>query len=361
MRINISIYISCILLTSYQFALAQSVGIGTTTPSPKAALEIQAAGSQGMILPRLNANDTISLSPLGAREKGLTFYDTLDNVIRLWNGAAWDTYSPQSSPSPPNTWSMAGNNIPSGAFIGSTNDQSFDIRTDNTNRMFFSNNGNIGIGTTTPEYEVDFQTNDNVKLQLSARYNIASEPYNLNTSSDRARFIVAFEDGAFRQALVLGDLDGGGSSNTIFGISQSSNSGSTWDPSLTISGNGNVGINKNAATSTLDVNGTFALSEGTVSSPINSPLETGNNSFISFVGVSSTIIISGIDNPSPGKIIILNNTTNQDVILRSNSNTVPASLRISTGNNDLVINGRGTATLIYSEAVSRWILLSFRM
>ena len=47
-------------------------------------------------------------------------------------------------------WYLTGNSLSGGEFIGSTTNNSFRIRTNNTERMIIDSNGLVGIGTTTP-------------------------------------------------------------------------------------------------------------------------------------------------------------------------------------------------------------------
>lgn len=78
-----------LLILSGTLANAQnSVGIGTRNPNPKSVLDLRASGSQGILVPRLQASDTTTFWA-GATEKGILFYDTLGAVFRYYNGSKW--------------------------------------------------------------------------------------------------------------------------------------------------------------------------------------------------------------------------------------------------------------------------------
>lgn len=81
-----------ILLTILStFSYSQSVGIGTNTPDPKAALDVQSdvATPQGMYIPRLKAAQRMGMS-LDATNIGLLVYDVDSLAIMHWTGTKWD-------------------------------------------------------------------------------------------------------------------------------------------------------------------------------------------------------------------------------------------------------------------------------
>lgn len=73
--------------------VSAQVGIGTTTPSPNAVLDLNAPGNnQGFLVPRLTTAQRTApsfTSALSVVEKGLLVFDTGTNKFYYWNGAAW--------------------------------------------------------------------------------------------------------------------------------------------------------------------------------------------------------------------------------------------------------------------------------
>jgi hypothetical protein len=86
MKIIVSTFV---LLLVCHLLKAQSVGIGTSTPHPSAALEINSI-NKGLLLPRVN--DTGSIS--GA-VKGLIIYSNADNKTWQYNGSRWQPLASQ--------------------------------------------------------------------------------------------------------------------------------------------------------------------------------------------------------------------------------------------------------------------------
>lgn len=77
----------------------QSVGIGTSSPNPRAVLQLVSPGqNQGFLLPKLTTTQITTLGgSLSATDIGLMVYDSLLQQIRYWNGTAWLTVSTATS------------------------------------------------------------------------------------------------------------------------------------------------------------------------------------------------------------------------------------------------------------------------
>ncbi len=73
----------CLLLAQF-CSRGQGVGIGTTTPDPKAVLELKSA-TQGLLMPRLADTNAIT----GGGIAGLLIYSTSDNKVYYHNGSYW--------------------------------------------------------------------------------------------------------------------------------------------------------------------------------------------------------------------------------------------------------------------------------
>jgi len=97
-----------------------TIGIGTTTPNPNAAIEISSVGDKGALLPRLNTLQRLGLAnSLSFADNGLIVYDTDLNQICYWdsNLSDWQCLNGGGSSVPVGTitmWSGTIASIPSG-------------------------------------------------------------------------------------------------------------------------------------------------------------------------------------------------------------------------------------------------------
>jgi len=107
--------------------------------------------------------------------------------------------------------------------------------------------------------------------------------------------------------------------------------------------------------------GALALSNGA-----NNNIGIPQTSFVRITGPSGVFNITGITKPAKagnnnpdGTIIILYNTTSQNMTITNNSGSSTAANRILTNTgSDVATTGTGVVTCIYSVTDSRWILLS---
>ncbi|GCC52768.1 hypothetical protein SanaruYs_30070 [Chryseotalea sanaruensis] len=89
------VILSALLLavSSLAFAQNKSLGVGTSTPNPNAALHVESpTGNQGAIMPRLStAQRTAMGGILGVADAGLLLYDNDLKGLFIWDGAAWQS------------------------------------------------------------------------------------------------------------------------------------------------------------------------------------------------------------------------------------------------------------------------------
>ena len=106
------------------YTQAQSVSINTdgSQPHPSAMLDIK-SNIKGLLIPRTSTSTRNTISGI----KGLMMYDTTTSSFWYHNGAAWLELGGGSAT---NYWSANGTNI------------------------YNNNNGNVGIGTSTPGYDL---------------------------------------------------------------------------------------------------------------------------------------------------------------------------------------------------------------
>lgn len=133
-------------------------------------------------------------------------------------------------------WDTDGNNIAGGDFLGTTNSKALVFKVNNTERMRISNNGNVGIGTTSPTAKLDVQ---------GGPVNIVNPGQGkalLSLGSERPWVFRQFGTGA-PTALELTAVDATNNNKNFL-----------------INTTGRVGIGTTAPTQTLDVNGGAAVS-----------------------------------------------------------------------------------------------------
>ncbi len=131
----VTLFIMCSL--SYS-----QVGIGTTTPDPSAILDITTT-EKGLLIPRMTLTEK---NAIPSPATGLLVYQT-DGTTGFWyyNGASWTTFTSSG-------WSLTGDvgTNPTINFLGTTDNQDFVIATNNTERIRFQADGDIGIGENNP-------------------------------------------------------------------------------------------------------------------------------------------------------------------------------------------------------------------
>ncbi|MEM7127899.1 MAG: hypothetical protein AAF702_16315 [Chloroflexota bacterium] len=79
--------VSIVLMIAAAGYAAGQVGIGTSTPDPSAALDIQST-TQGVLLPRVTTAQRDAING-GTFAEGLTLYNTEDDCIQVWDGTSW--------------------------------------------------------------------------------------------------------------------------------------------------------------------------------------------------------------------------------------------------------------------------------
>lgn len=141
---NITLIFSLFILTPHAFA---QVGIGNT--SPRGALEVTSSDT-GFIAPQASLTDTGTALPVinpqgGALAAGTIVYNTntandVTPGYYYWDGSIWVRMAAATA-TPNNSWEITGNNnATSGThFLGTTNAQALDFRTNNILRFRVAN------------------------------------------------------------------------------------------------------------------------------------------------------------------------------------------------------------------------------
>ncbi len=136
----------------FSLCLQAQIGIGTTTPT--GALDILSTNS-GVVIPRMALSSRLVAAPVtnpqgGALTNGTMIWNTAtagtspNNVVPgfyYWNSGAWNAIGGI----PTRDWAIGGNSItdPTTEFIGTTTNQDFRVRTNNSERFTFTNNGRL--------------------------------------------------------------------------------------------------------------------------------------------------------------------------------------------------------------------------
>jgi hypothetical protein len=162
-------YIVFILLAVCSLQIQAQVKIGTTAsaPNPNAMLEIEAT-NKGLLLPRLSLVSTTSAAPLTSFVKGMLVYDTAtvnditpgmyycDGLkwIKVNSGTGTVTTTPSTS-----GWNLTGNTgtDPNTNFLGTTDNKDVVFKTNSLERVRFTKNGWVGIGTVTPKAALEIK------------------------------------------------------------------------------------------------------------------------------------------------------------------------------------------------------------
>jgi hypothetical protein len=122
--------ILCIFITVIN-PLAAQVGIGTTTPNPKAILELNTT-DKGLLLPRLTTGQRNSIGATAA-EDGMIVFDTDLDSLMIYQAATntWQSIAFTATGVP--AWNLTGNTgtNPATHYIGTTDAKSLRFKVNN--------------------------------------------------------------------------------------------------------------------------------------------------------------------------------------------------------------------------------------
>ncbi len=161
----------------------------------------------------------------------------------------------------------------------------------------------VGIGTTSPAGLLDVTNGavgavGHISTKVMANTTTA-DSYNVGAYSAGpvGKMIVTSEEGTHRQAMVFSD---GNATSTVFGLSTSANSGSTWNPRFVVTQSGFVGLGTSTPDVALDVVGDIEYT-GTLTDVSDQrlkeeikPLESALDKVLALEGVS--FVMKGDEN-----------------------------------------------------------------
>jgi hypothetical protein len=257
-------WVAALLLTG-PAALAQNVGVGTTTPNSKAALDISAT-DKGLLVPRLTQAQRLAIT---SPPQGLMVYQT-DGTASGGSQTGFWYYAGS-----PATWVYLS---PAGDDLGNhTATQNLDLSNNllvgngGTSGLAISSVGNVGIGV----------TGNGARLAVTGA----------ETTASGAGAAIALTNSASGGSNWLLRAGATGTATGAGNLSIANNSGYYFN----INGNGNVGLSTNAPTRMLDVNGNARLrgltTAGAVITDANGNLSSEANQTLSING--QTLSISG--------------------------------------------------------------------
>ncbi len=218
--------------------------------------------------------------------------------------------------------------------------------------------GQLGIGRKDPTQALEIQ---NGNILLSNNNNTADE-LRLGIPSSSGAYYTAFKAGAQSASITytlptaLPAANNGLLTSSTTGI-LSWGSNLAWDNS-----NYRLGLNTTAPATTVDINGDVAMRENafTATGGNNNDINIGNYSFVRVSGPGAAFTITGVANGVNGKMVILYNSTAQNMTISHNDNnsTTAADRIYCKGAANLVVGQYGVVSLIYNATDSRWIVVS---
>jgi len=155
-----------------------------TQSSTNALFEVYSSqGNKGILIPRLTTAQRTAIATV-SNDEGLLVYDTDTHSFWVWDGTNWVEISDKQTLSLSGTdlsisngnnvdlssainstaWSLSGNPISSGQFLGTTNNEDLVFKTNNTSRIYIKNNGYVGINTSNPSsiFQVNMSGTNNL-------------------------------------------------------------------------------------------------------------------------------------------------------------------------------------------------------
>ncbi len=147
-----------ITLLTMNFMSAQ-VGIGTTVIQNGVELQIE-SNNRGLLIPRVALTTTLLAAPVGPAPiaTGILVYNTATSGIGItgvtpgfyyWSGTEWTALKSTAG----QNWSLSGNagTSPGTQYLGTSDNQNLQIRTNSALRMTVENDGQVIVGTGAPQ------------------------------------------------------------------------------------------------------------------------------------------------------------------------------------------------------------------
>lgn len=199
-------------------------------------------------------------------------------------------------------WGLAGNALAGGEVLGSTNGNPLSFITNNVERMRITPSGNVGIGTTSPNAQLQFSNSIGRKIVLFEQANNDNQ-------------FIGFAVGGF------GTFESQIPVNSNSFVWKAATSSTTSNELMRITGTGNVGIGTTAPISKLDVAGDLRLAQ------ITAPSTTTDKLY----NVAGSLFWNGTNISSGGSGWSLSGNPGTDPLANFIGTTDAQPLRFSTG------------------------------
>ena len=179
------ITIAIIVFLSFPFGasiFSQNVGINQLNPNPSAILDITAT-DMGLLIPRVALDDVNTSAPVTAPAEGLLIYNetgTEASGFYFWDGSKW---SQLGAGALSNDWALLGNagTVAGTNFLGTTDAQDLDIRTNNIIHTRITQKGQIE--TVNTGHSVFIGENAGENDDLTNNYNVFLGYYSGTTNT----------------------------------------------------------------------------------------------------------------------------------------------------------------------------------
>ncbi|UEG49584.1 hypothetical protein LK994_13160 [Ferruginibacter lapsinanis] len=132
---------------------------------------------------------------------------------------------------------------------------------------------------------------------------------------------------------------------------------------IVVDSTGDVGIGTTTPATSLDINGDLATRMGSITcgnGNSNHNLAIGNKTFVKITGPTGNFTITGLAGGVEGKIVILYNSTANNMTIANSHASSDAANRILTPTGGNIATAKtGSAILIYDASVSKWVVVSY--
>jgi len=306
-------------------------------------MRITAAGNVGIATP--NPTNTLDVNGQ-ARVRVLTANPLLNDVVVADSSGVLFTRPASTISGGGSFWSLTGNVLTTGnEFLGTTNNFPLRVFTNNTEKMRVLANGNVGLGTTTP----------NEQLEITGNFRMPASTASAGVIKSGAnRFIHNFGPNNFFAGVNAGNLTLSGYGTTGVGVNalQSlTTGGSNTAVGYVALGNTTTGPNNTAVG-----NGALLLNvtgNGNTAVGVNA-LETNTANSNTAFGVSALVFkTTGDNNTALGFNAGVNLTSGSNNIYIGNAGTATESttIRIGAGQNRAFIAGIRNVTTGVANAL----------